>query len=191
MRCHRVAALTALLVCGPVVLAAQRFSLSGGGLYAALSGSDFDGIDDGFGFDVQLRYHAAGAISVGAGLQYTSHGVSGFSENFGVSGIFVEGRYAFQKANPSVIPYLGARFALAHSRIASGPNELTADGSVLGPSGGLLIRLASTTQLDFGLVWATVHFGDAKLNGNTQANSELNGSALALRAGLVFTFGKK
>ncbi len=192
MRSCRVAGLTLFLVCGPVLLPAQSFSFSGSGLYATLNGSDFAGINAGLGVDLQLRYHAKGGVSVGGGFQYTSHGIDGFSEKYGVSAFFGEVRYAFERAaSPSLTPYLGARIALAHYGISSGGSELKANGTAFGPTGGLLVRLNPTTQLDVGVAWFSIHFGDAELDGSTQPDTKSSGSALALRVGVAFGFGKK
>jgi hypothetical protein len=192
MRSYRVAAAALLLACGPVLLPAQSFSFAGGGVYASLSGSDFDGINGGLGGDLQFRYHAKRGVSIGGGIQYTSHGIEGFSETFGVRAFFVDGRYAFeQAAASSVTPYLGVRFALTHYSVSSGGSTLSANGTAFGPTGGLLVRLTPTTQLDLGVAWFSVHFGDAEIDGTPQADSKSSGSALALRAGVAFGFGKK
>jgi hypothetical protein len=192
MRSYRVAVALVFLVCGPVLLPAQGFSFSGAGLYAALNGSDFEGINAGLGGDLQFRYQATRGVSIGGGFQYTSHGIEGFSENFGVRAFFVDGRYAFeQAAASSVTPYLGVRVALAHYGVSSGGNELAANGTAFGPIGGLLVRLTPTAQLDIGMAWFAVHFGNAEINGSQQPDSKSSGSALALRAGVVFGFGKK
>lgn len=192
MRSYRLAALTGFLACGPVLLPAQSFSFSAGGLYAALNGADFDGIDAGLGGDLQFRYHAARGFSIGGGVQYTSHGIDGISENFGVRGFFADARYAFERpSSPSITPYLGARVVLTHYSASSGGTDATADGTAFGPAGGMLIRLTPATQLDLGIVWFSVHFGDAEVNGTPQSGTDSNGSALALRAGVVIGFGKK
>lgn len=192
MRSYRLAVVTAFLACGPVLLHAQSFSFSGAGLYATLSGSDFDGIDAGLGGELQFRYHAATGFSIGGGLQYTSHGVDGISENFGVRGFFADVRYAFQnQSSSSITPYLGARAVLTHYSISSSGTDVTASGTAFGPTGGILIRLAPTTQLDVGIAWFSVHFGDAEVNGTAQPDTDSSGSSLALRAGVVIGFGKK
>ena len=72
MRSYRLAAAALLFACGPVLLPAQSFSLGGGGVYASLNGSDFDGFGSGLGVDAQFRYHARGGVSIGGGVQYTS-----------------------------------------------------------------------------------------------------------------------
>jgi hypothetical protein len=192
MRSYRLAALAVLLACGPTSLPAQSASFSAGGLYAALNGSDFDGINPGLGGELQFRYHTARGFSIGGGVQYTSHGLEGFSENFGVRAFFADARYAFAPpSSPSVKPYLGFRAALAHYGISSGGTDITAYGTAFGPLGGLLIQLGSTTQLDVGLAWFSVNFGNFSVNGAEQADTKASGSALAVRAGVVVGFGKK
>ena len=192
MRSYRVAAAALLLACGPVLLTAQSFSFSAGGIYAALNGSDFDGINAGLGVDGQLRYHTRGGVSVGAGIQYTSHGIDGFDPNFGVRAFFADFRYSFENASSSSItPYIAARGALAHYGVSQGGNSATANGTAFGPAGGMLIRLAPTMQLDVGIVWYSVHFGNISANGTEQPDTKSSGSALALRAGVAFGFGKK
>src|SRR6266487_2885124 len=86
MRSYRVAAAALLFACGPVLLHAQGFSLSGGGVYASLNGSDFDGFGSGLGVDAQFRYPAAG-------VQYTSHDITGVDPNLGVRAFFADVRY--------------------------------------------------------------------------------------------------
>ena len=182
----------AVLASCPLVLQAQSFSFSGGGLYASLSGSDFQGTNAGIGPELQFRYHAASGFSIGGGVQYTSHDVDGISENYGVTGFFVEPRYAFQVQSSSIHPYLGARLALLNQKIeVSGIGKVTGSGTAFGASGGILLRLASAARLDIGVTWAKVSFGDAELDGTTIPDSDASGSALALRAAVVFQFGKK
>jgi len=192
MRSYRLAAAALLFACGPVLLPAQSFSLGGGGVYASLNGSDFDGFGSGLGVDAQFRYHARGGVSIGGGVQYTSHDITGVDPNLGVRAFFADVRYSFERASsPSITPYIGARAALAHYGVSQGGNSATANGTAFGPAGGMLIRLAPTTQLDVGLVWYSVHFGNFSANGVEQADTKSSGSSLALRAGVVFGFGKK
>lgn len=189
---QRLRFVAAILSICPLVLEAQSFSFSGGGLYATLSGSDFQGTNAGMGPEVQFRYHAASGFSIGGGVQYTSHDVDGISENYGITGFFVEPRYAFQAQSSSIQPYLGARLAFLNQKLeVTGFGKFTGSGTALGASGGLLVRLSSAAQLDIGVTWATVSFGDAELDGTTIPDSDASGSALALRAGVVFQFGKK
>ncbi len=192
MRSYRVAAAALLFACGPVLLSAQSFSFSAGGIYAALNGSDFDGINAGVGGDLLLRYHAASGFSIGGGVQYTSHGIDGIDPNFGVTGFFADARYAFErKLSASITPYVGARVVLASYNVSQSGTSVKASGTAFGPGAGMLVRLSPAAQLDLGVLWLSVHFGDAKVNGATQSGTKSSGSSLALRAGVVFGFGKK
>lgn len=192
MRSYRVAAVTVLVACAPVLLCAQSFSFSASGMYATLSGADFAGINAGLGGDLQFRFHAARGFSVGGGAQYTSHGIDGVSENFGVRAFFVDARYAFPGASSvSVTPYVGGRVGLARYGISAGGSTLSANGTAFGPVGGILVRLSPAAQLDVGFAWFSTHFGDYSIDGNEQSGTDTNGTALALRAGVVFGFGKR
>ena len=187
MRSLRSLLLTSLLLCSAVALPAQGFSFSASGVYAALNGDDYAGINAGLGADLQVRYHTRGGFSAASGYQYTSHGVEGASENFGVSGFFADARYTFTPpSTPKVRPYIGGRFAITHWGFSSGSLDASANGTAFGPVGGMLIRMGSSTQLDLGLAYMVLHFGDAKLGGTPQPGSDTSGSAVALRFGVVY-----
>jgi hypothetical protein len=191
MRFARLLVLVLILVGRSAALPAQGFSIGGSLAYATLDGSDYDGIDAGLGFDAQVRYQLAKAVSIGGGFQYTSHGVGGQTEDFHVRGFFADARYAFSPAStPKVMPYLGARFAATHWTVSFAGSEGSANGTAIGPVGGLLIRMGSATQLDVGVAYLALHFGDGKLDGVTQPNSSTSGSTLAMRFGFLVGFGK-
>jgi hypothetical protein len=179
-----------LLVVGqPAVLRAQQFSFAGSAVYASLNGDDYAGINAGVGLDLQLRYHAGRGFSVAGGFQYTSHGLEGIDESFGVRGYFADARYTFApQSSPSVKPYIGGRFAVTHWSIAAAGTNATADGTALGPVGGLLIGLGPSTRLDVGLAFLAVRFGDTEFDGVAQPDSDTSGSTLALRLGVAFNW---
>lgn len=180
-----------VLVCGSVALPAQKVSVGGSLAYATLNGDDYAGVNAGLGFDAQARYHISKAFSIGGGFQYTSHGIENQSADFHVTGFFADARYAFSPVStPRVSPYLGARVAATHWSVSASGAEGSASGTALGPVGGLLIRIGTALQLDLGLAYLSLHFGDGKLNGTTQPNSSTSGSALAMRAGLLMGLGK-
>ena len=79
---------------------AQRFSVQVSALGNTLFGDDFTGMKTGFGAEAQLRYNPS-AFSIGAGIQYTNHGVDleelgipdqGFDFSSSLTGFFVEPR---------------------------------------------------------------------------------------------------
>ena len=193
MRSLRFILALGALCCIPALISAQSFSFGASGVYAALNGDDFAGINSGIGFDAQMRYHPKGKVSFGGGFQYTSHGIEGFSEHFSVTGFFIDPRYTFSlPASPKVSPYVGMRVAYAHWKVSSGGSSLTANGTAFGPGGGLLVKLSPNASLDVGLLWlVSVHFGNADLDGSEQPDTKSSGSAMGLRAGFQFGFGQK
>lgn len=193
MRFARLLVPVLMLVGRSAALPAQGFSIGGSLAYATLDGSDYNGIDAGLGFDAQVRYQLSNAFSIGGGFQYTSHGVEGPTEDFAfhVRGFFADARYAFSPASiPKVIPYLGARFAGTHWTASVAGSEGSANGTAIGPVGGLLIRVGTAMQLDVGVAYLALHFGDSKTDGVTQPNSSTSGSTLAMRFGFLVGLGK-
>ena len=192
MRFARFVLPVVMLVCQSAALAGQRVSLGGSLAYATLDGSDYVGINAGLGFDAQVRYHFSRNLSIGGGGQYTSHGVEGQADDFHVRGFFADARYAFTPAStPKVMPYLGIRFAATHWNISFAGSEGSASGTAFGPVGGLLVRIGTSTQLDIGLAFLSLHFGDGKLDGVTQPNTGTSGSTLAVRFGFLVGLGKQ
>lgn len=185
MKSTRLILLAAALAFPQSPVRAQQLSFGASGAYTSLNGDDYAGLNAGFGFDAQVRYHPSRSFSVGGGFQYTSHEVEGANESFRASGGFVDARYSFVLPSaPKVRPYLGGRFAIAHWSV---PNlDASANGFAFGPVGGLLIQAGSMTRLDVGLAFLALNFGDAQVGGTEQPDTNTSGSALALRLGFVF-----
>lgn len=177
------------LIGGPAGLSAQNVTFSASGVYASVSGDDFAGVNAGLGVDGQLQFHVQGGFSLGGGYQYTSHGVDASEEKFHVTGFFAEARYTFApKSTPKVKPYLGGRFAASQWNVSPAAGvDASAHGTAFGPVGGLLFQVASTAQIDLGIAFLALHFGDAKIGGTTQPSTSTNGSTMAFRVGLLVT----
>jgi len=184
MRYLRVVALAGLLLAAVRPVSAQvAFNVAG--LYASLSGNDFQGTNAGIGGDGQVRFRLAPSpITLGIGGQYTTHSVDGIDPNFNVWGVFVEPRYAFPSGASQIKPYIAARGGYVHQSISDQSNTLSADGFEVGAGGGILIGLGGV-DLDIGFLFALVNFGEQKLNGSGTGFSP-SGNAVALRAGLQF-----
>lgn len=168
---------------GPVGGVALEFA----GLYATLSGSDFQGINAGFGGDAQVRF--GGRLSLGLGAQYTSHGNDVVPDNSKVIGIFAEPRITFHVPASPITPYVGARVGWMNSSISSGGTDIKSSGYEAGATGGVMFRAGPMVQIVLAAVFASVHFGDQKVNGASQANSDTSGSSLAIRAGVRIGLG--
>jgi hypothetical protein len=178
-------AVITLLVVGPGARpAAAQVSFGVGGLYATLSGDDFQDTNAGFGLDGQVRFRAGSGFSIGAGAQWTTHSVVGIDPNWSVIGVFGEPRYEFAAGDGTLRPYLWGRGGWIRARIADGPDELTQNGFYVGGGGGLVIAAGGMASLDVGVLLAAVNFGEQQFNGQG-TGFKPSGSSLALRAGLL------
>jgi hypothetical protein len=180
----------AVIVAGMYVATARpvvaQVSFNVAGLYATLSGSDFQGTNAGSGADGQIRFPLGQAgLSLGAGAQWTSHSVDGIDPNWSVIGVFGEPRYVFKTGGSSQLaPYIAGRAGWLHESISDGTDKLSASGFYFGGGGGLLIGLGGV-NLDIGVLFASVNFGEVDLNGSS-TGFKPSGTSLALRAGLAF-----
>lgn len=183
--------LVGLGVSGAAAQTAQRFSVQGSGLYANLFGSGFTNVERGLGGEVQLRI-TPGALSLGAGFQYTDHRTSGVgSENsdFRLYGGFLEPRYVIDAGSNTVAPYVSTRFSILSQKITDPDGETSATGVTLNGGGGVLIRLASRVNLDVGSTFGYTHFGELKQAGSPIPNTSVSGSNIVVRIGLAFGIG--
>jgi len=93
------------------------------------------------------------------------------------SGAFIEPRYVFSTSSPSLAPYLSARLSLLRM---SGIMEEDSNGGNVNFGGGILARLTSRLNLDFGAT-----YGYTRFSGGISGS----GSDLVLRAGLAIGLG--
>ncbi|MGH7612931.1 MAG: hypothetical protein ACREMW_02675 [Gemmatimonadales bacterium] len=154
------------------------------GLYASLSGNDFQGTNAGFGGDLQVRGGLGSSFSLGGGVQFTSHSTD-ISANWKVIGLFAEPRYLFKTSSSRVSPLLTGRLGWIRESISSGGNDGSASGYFFGFGGGMLVGLGGSAALDMSVVFASVNFGDLQVNGSNSGFSP-SGTSLAIRAGLLF-----
>jgi hypothetical protein len=155
---------------------AQAFSIQGSGLYIGFGGSAYSEMSSGAGFEGQLRY-TSGAMSIGAGYQYTRHTMEGEEGHMNNSGAFIEPRYVFSTSSPTLAPYLSARLGLLRM---SGIMPESSNGGTVNLGGGVLARLTSRANLDFGAT-----YGYTRFSGGIAGS----GSDLVLRAGLAIGLG--
>jgi hypothetical protein len=165
---------------------AQRLSIQASGLYAAVLGDAYDGLDNGPGFEIQLRYTPA-ALSVGGGIQLSLHSAMigefiGYDPTGGpfrvrpnsvnLAGVFIEPRYVLDVGSASVAPYISARLAglqyaqtvgLAFANGFSTDIEVTSFGVQVNGGGGVLLRLSPRLNLDLGASFGQIWFEDAEI----------------------------
>ena len=155
---------------------AQALSVQVSGLYIGFGGSAYSDMSTGAGGEAQLRY-TSGAMSLGIGYQITRHTMEGEEGHMSNSGAFIEPRYVFSTSSPSLAPYVSARLGLLHM---SGIMEETSNGGNVNFGGGVLMRLTSRANLDFGAT-----YGYTRFSGGITGS----GSDLVLRAGFALGLG--
>jgi hypothetical protein len=155
---------------------AQPISLQVSGLYNGVFGQVFTGLEDGVGGEAQLRY-TPGALSIGAGFQYTAHELENREEDARLYGGFVEPRYRIHAGSNVVAPYLSARFSVLKVGFSGGALSLSSAFIQLNGGGGLLFRVGSRVNLDVGGT-----FGYDRLGGGTLRN-RATGSAVPIEPG--------
>jgi hypothetical protein len=141
---------------------AQPFSLQVSGLVSGVLKDVFIGLKHGVGAEAQLRY-TPGALSVGAGLQFTIHGLEDRSNNARFYGGFVEPRYRIHAGSNVVAPYVSARFAVLKIGFSGGDLSLSSTFLELNGGGGILVRLGPRINLDAGATLGYNHLGSGIL----------------------------
>jgi hypothetical protein len=186
-------ALTLLVAGKATAQSAQAISVQVSGLYNGVYGDVFtgNGIKGGYGAEGQIRY-TPGALSVGAGFQYTTHDIDQAEDIFFYGG-FLEPRYRIHTGSNVWAPYLSARFSLLKTGFSGG--DLTLDSSFIqvNGGGGLLYRLGSRFNLDLGATFGYDRLGSGtvtrKSTGGTTPVEASSGANLVLRVGFVFGIG--
>jgi len=176
-------------VCGDLeAQSAQAFSLQASGLVNAVFGSVFTGLQDGVGGEAQLRY-TPGALSVGAGFQFTIHQLENRMDNGRLYGGFMEPRYRIHAGSNVVAPYLSARFSVLKVGFSGGDLSLSSTFIQLNGGGGLLTRLSSRLNLDVGATFGYNRLGSGTLTSRTRGTAvpveSSSGSNIVVRLGLA------
>jgi hypothetical protein len=167
---------------------AQPFSLQASGLVNGVFGDVFSGLQDGIGAEAQFRY-TPGALSVGAGFQFTVHELQGRTENARLYGGFIEPRYRIHAGSNVVAPYVSARLSVLKVGFSGGDLSLSSTFMQLNGGGGLLIRLGSRLNLDVGATFGYNRLGNgtltSKASGTAIPVESSSGSNVVIRVGLA------
>jgi hypothetical protein len=171
---------------------AQPISLQASGLYNAVFANLFQRMQDGLGAEAQVRY-TPGALSFGAGFQYTSHDFAGRPEQARLYGGFIEPRYRIHAGSNVAAPYLAVRFALLKVGISGGDLSLSSSFIQLNGGGGLLLRLGPRTNLDLGATYGYDRLSSGELRSASGGGSvpvdASAGTNLMIRVGLALGLG--
>jgi hypothetical protein len=171
---------------------AQAISFQVSGLYNGVFGNVFEGLQDGVGGEAQIRY-TPGALSVGAGFQFTNHGLEMRTEDARLYGGFLEPRYRIHTGSNVIAPYLSARFSLLKVGFSGGDLSITSTFIQLNGGGGVLYRVGPRLNLDLGATYGYNRLGSGTLrserNGTETPFSSSSGSNLVVRLGFAVGIG--
>jgi hypothetical protein len=171
---------------------AQAISLQVSGLYNGVFGNVFDGLQDGFGGEAQIRY-TPGALSLGAGFQYTSHGLDLFTESARLYGGFFEPRYRIHTGSNVLAPYISARFSVLKMGFSGGDLSVSSNFIQLNGGGGLLYRIGPRINLDLGATYGYDRLGagtfSSERDGPIDTFQSRSGSNVVVRLGFAVGLG--
>lgn len=171
---------------------AQAISVQFSGLYNGVYGDVFTGLQNGFGGEGQIRY-TPGALSIGAGFQYTNHGLENRTEDTHLYGGFLEPRYRIHTGSNVVAPYVSARLSLLKVGFSGGDLSLSSSFIQLNGGGGLLYRLGPRLNLDMGATFGYNRLGSGTLKSESRGTAvpieSSSGSNLVVRFGFAVGIG--
>jgi hypothetical protein len=176
-------------LCGDLeAQSAQPFSLQASALVNGVFGDVFTGLKDGLGGEAQFRY-TPGALSIGAGFQFTIHELEGRMENTRLYGGFIEPRHRIHVGSNEVAPYVSVRFSVLKVGFSGGDLSLSSTFMQLNGGGGILVRLASRLNLDFGATFGYNRLGNGTLTRESSGASvpveSSSGSNIVIRLGMA------
>lgn len=177
------------ILCGDLeAQSAQPFSLQASGLVNGVFGDVFTGLQDGVGGEAQFRY-TPGALSVGAGFQFTVHELEGRMEDARLYGGFIEPRHRIHVGSNVVAPYISARLSLLKVGFSGGDLKLSSTFMQLNGGGGVLTRLSSRVNLDLGATFGYNRLGNGTLTRKSSGTAipveSSSGSNIVIRLGLA------
>jgi hypothetical protein len=171
---------------------AQAISFQVSGLYNGVFGNVFQGLQDGIGGEAQIRY-TPGALSVGAGFQFTNHGLEMRTEDARLYGGFLEPRYRIHTGSNVIAPYVSARFSLLKVGFSGGDLSMNSTFIQLNGGGGVLYRVGPRLNLDLGATYGYNRLGSGTLrserNGTETPFSSSSGSNVVVRLGFAVGIG--
>lgn len=171
---------------------AQAISLQGSGLFNGVFGKVFQGLQNGFGGEAQIRYTPS-AFSIGGGFQYTIHNITNATEDAKLYGAFIEPRYRIHTGSYVLAPYVSARFALLKVGFTGGNLSISSNFLQLNGGGGLLYRLSPRVNLDFGATYGYDRLGAgtvrSKRTGTSSHFNSSSGSNVVIRLGFAVGLG--
>lgn len=171
-----------------------RFGLEAATYYATVDGDDVEGVDPGFGFDLQGRISWP-VWSIGLGWQRSAHEIDELETDLVSTAFFIEPRYEFRSPG-SMRPYLLVRGGWAKDRFSGdfvgfGPAEVETSGWLIGLGAGIAWAVSPGVDVTVSSTWTRDSFGDATLNGETVEDTKSQASHLSVRLGALILFPRR
>lgn len=182
-----LAVLFALALVGATAGVAQ-VGIGVSGQYLSLSGDDFSGTDAGFGVEGNVLFPVGPSLRVGPSAQWSTHQVSGFTDNGTIFGLLGEARYMLGGAGKAT-PYIAARAGWAQASISESGTTAKQSGVAFGGGVGVMIAMSPGLGIDLNGVFHSVSLGDLSVDGTSIADTNVSGTALQIRAGINFKLG--
>jgi hypothetical protein len=171
----------------PALHGGPRLSLGADAVYSAVRAHASDPrIGDGYGFDAHASV-GAGALSIAAGYQRTTHDLTGTTQHATYSGYYAEPRVSLFLGGANFAPYVAGR--VGRTRLieaASGASLATSlTGTTYGAGGGVDVWLARSLALDLGAMWSRLDIGSHRTSAEEVVRDGEDG--FLLRAGVRLT----
>lgn len=180
-------------LCGDLeAQSAQAISLQASGLFNGVFGKVFQGLQNGYGGEAQIRYTPS-AFSIGGGFQYTIHHIRNRTEDLKLYGGFIEPRYRIHTGSYVLAPYVSARFSLLKVGFTGGDLSITSKFIQVNGGGGLLYRIGPRINLDVGATYGYDRLGGGSLrrkaSGTSTTFASSSGTNLVVRLGFAMGIG--
>ena len=150
------------------------FRIQAGPVVSVPGGDELDGVDSGFGGEVQFGVDGAGGLGLGAGVGLTTHDLEGADESMTHWSIFAEPRYTFNAARPGAHFYVAGRVAYTVFDPESGSGLLTETGWSIGGGAGVLFPAFGPTKID---LWARISAVNVDAEGFDRSGSDFRAGA--------------
>ncbi len=150
------------------------FRIQAGPVASVPGGDELDGVNSGFGGEIQLGMDGSAGLGLGAGLGFTSHDLEGADESMSHWSIFAEPRYTFSATRPGAHPYLAGRIAYTVFDPESGSGLLSEKGWSFGGGAGVVFPAFGPMMID---LWTRISVLSVGVEGFDRSGSDWRAGA--------------
>jgi hypothetical protein len=183
----------AVLLGSTTAMAQSKISLGASGGYFSLSGDDYENTDAGFGFQGDVRFMASPNISVLAGFGYNMNSetdpTGGPDVDVNTIRILLQPRYMFRLTNSQLTPWVGGHVEWHQASADVSGSDVSANGFGFGGAGGVTWWASPTIGIEASVLFQSISFGDAEVDGQTVSGTDTSGTSLGIQVGVVIKLG--